>query len=58
MDSSTGKPELVKAPVVTTTEIRNKAQENADYINNKATGGKTVVSTSTSNGKTTTTYSD
>jgi hypothetical protein len=58
MDSSTGKPELIKAPVVTTTEIRNKAQENADFVTQKATGGKTVVSTNTSGGKTTTTYSD
>lgn len=46
------------SPVVTTSSYRNQAQENANYVDQQVTGGKKIVSTETSNGKTTTTYSD
>lgn len=45
-------------PVVTTTSARAEVQNNSDFINNRVSGGKTVTSTVTNNGKTTTTYSD
>lgn len=58
MDPSTGAPEIVTSNVVNTNDYRDKAQVNADYIDKKVTGGKTVTNTVTSNGKTTKTYSD
>lgn len=36
IDSSTGKPELIKSPVINTNNVRNKAQENAKLVEDKA----------------------
>lgn len=58
MDSATGLPAIRNAPVVTTTSARAQVKDNTDFIDNKITGGKTVTNTTTSNGKTTKTYSD
>lgn len=46
------------ANVVNTNDYRDTAQENANFVDNRINWGKTVTNTTTSNGKTTKTYSD
>lgn len=45
-------------PVTTTTGARAEVKNNADFVENRINGGKTVTNTTTSNGKITKTYSD
>lgn len=51
-------PWVTNPNVVNTNNYRDKAQENANFVDNRINGGKTVTNTTTSNGKTTKTYSD